>query len=144
MSAKRMLLKVFSKEVPNEKGGTFPVFFGYRVERVGDVLNDVATPSTDREGKAIMRSIPVKIKLTELFKNTYKDFSTPSLLDVNLEGKTSTGKKSAFITVDKDSNKKPRLDKNGKRHPILVIEQVESWEPLPYEDMDFDSIDNFE
>ena len=144
MSAKRMLLKVFSKTYNTENGGEFITHFGYRVEKVGEVLTDISTPSTDKDGKAIMRSIPVKIKLTEHFNKTHAGFTTPALMDVNLEAKLDNGKKAAFITVDKDGNKKPRLDKYGKRHPVLVIEEVESWEPLPYEDMDFNSIDDFE
>lgn len=141
---KRMYVKVLTKDVErNDKTGSFPTYFGYRVEKVGDSFVDVVTPTQNPDGKADMKAIPIKIKLTEFFKAKYPDLQLPLLILVDLDMRLENGKKASFITIDKDANKKYRVDKNGHSHLVLVIEDAISVEPFPYEDMTFDDIDNF-
>ena len=141
---RKMFVKVLSKDVERKDNtGKFPTYFGYRVEKIEDKYVDVVTPFTTPEGKADMKAIPIKVKLTDYFMKKYSALSLPLLIEVDLDMRLENGKKASFITIDKDKDKKYRLDKNGRQHLVLVIEDGISVEEYPYEEFDFSDIDDF-
>ena len=143
-TTKRMFITVLTREIERkDKSGKFPTYFAYRVEKIDDKFVDVITPIQNEDGKADMKAIPIKVNFTEYFTKKYSPLTLPLLIEVDLDQKLPNGKKAAFITIDKDKDKKYRVDKNGNHHLILVIEDGVSVEPFPYEDFTFDDIDNF-
>lgn len=137
-------LLVFSKEV-NDNNRKFTTYYGYRQTLLPDgTYEDVATPATDEEGKATMITKSIKIKFNEDFLNTHKDLTFPVYMTINKTLKLSDGRDSSFITVDKDSDKKPRLDKNGHRHLVLVVRDVVSITEAPRTSYSLDDLDDFQ
>ena len=90
-----------------------------------------------------MKAIPIKVKFTEFFNKKYPSLTLPLLIEVDLDMRLESGKKASFITIDKDKDKKYRLDKNGHQHLVLVIEDAISVEPYPFEEFTFDDMDTF-
>lgn len=141
---RKMYVKVLSKEMERKDNtGKFHTYFGYRVEKIEDKFVDVVTPFTNQDGKADMKAIPIKIKLTDLFMKKYGNLSLPLLIEVDLDMKLESGKSASFITIDKDKDKKYRVDKNGRQHLVLVIEDGVSVQEYPYEEFTFSDIDTF-
>ena len=51
------------------------------------------------------------------------------------------GNDSFFLTMDKDIDKKPRLDKYGKKHLVLVVREWKSIEEAPTTSYRFDDLE---
>lgn len=124
-------------EVDNKK---FPVFYGYQQVYSDEKKDfvDVLVPGVDKDGKPTMKARNFKVVVKEPLRSTLlKDNQFPYRLTLQ-EGLDY------FITVDKDKDKKPRLDKYGKKHAILVVDTCEEYIPLPKKSMTFDDMDDVE
>ena len=133
----RLTYIVLVKKDIEKDNKKFPVFYAYQ-----QVLNDkgeftdVLVPSTDSEGKAVMKSRRIKVVLTEDVKHILlADNMFPYI--VTLQDEVDY-----FITIDKDIDGKPRLDKNGKKHAVLVMQSFKEYAPKPRKSMSFDDIDD--
>ena len=117
----------------------FPVFYGYHqvLNKEGNDYEDVLVPAKDKDGKPIMKARNFKVVLRDKVKELLlKDDKFPYRL--SLEKGLDY-----FITIDKDTNKQPRLDKYGKRHAVVVIESFNDFNSVRTS-MTFDDIDNIE
>ena len=153
MSLRKCYIKVIQDNV-EDNGTKFTVYYGFRqeVNKNDGSLTDVITPSIDKDGKPVMKARSFKIKFTELFKNTYKDFfngSFPRILLIDLDkviGKDASGDiKEAFFTKDKmkvDGKRRVRKDKYGNEHLLLVINSFSEEKVVERTDYSFDDIDN--
>lgn len=134
-------------EIVNDNGSKFMVYYGYRQQQDQEGnISDVLTPITDKDGKPAMKAIPIKVKLSEDFTKKVEKAIFPLLLTLNSDKKVSLNgeeKDSFYITVDKDKDKKPRLDKYGKKHLILIVRDADFIE-MPRKSFTFDDLDSFE
>lgn len=125
------MLSVFmlcSKLVEGDNGHEFTVYYAYQQEEVvvdgekqyQDVKTSITDPTT---GVADMKAVPVNVKLAQDFEEEIIDSGVkfPLLLFLDSEFKLQDGRDSYYVTIDKDKNKKARLDKYGKKHLILVV-----------------------
>lgn len=125
------MLSVFmlcSKLVEGDNGHEFTVYYAYQQEEVEvdgekqyqDVKTSITDPTT---GVADMKAVPVNVKLAKDFEKEIIDSGVkfPLLLFLDSESKFEDGRDSYYVTIDKDKNKKARLDKYGKKHLILVV-----------------------
>lgn len=133
----RLTYIVLVKKEIEKDNKKFPVFYAYQqvINDKGE-FTDVMVPSTDSEGKSIMKSRRIKVVLTDDVKKVLlADDMFPYI--VALEDEIDY-----FITIDKDINGKPRLDKNGKKHAVLVMQSFKEYTPKPRKSMSFDDIDD--
>ena len=139
------VINLCKKQVKLDDGRVFDTYFAYRQEQNQDgVYTDVLTPMKDSEGKSIMRARPINVKLGDAIrKELENDNKFPYLVKLDDEMLCKDGKSAFFVTIDKDKNKKVRLDKNGQKHLVLVIREVVSYESVPHTSYSLDDIDNF-
>ena len=142
MDNKQTLL-VLSKEVTKDNH-KFTVYYGYRQDKndKGEFV-DRLTPITDKEGKPAMISKSIKVALTAEFIEKHKDKQFPLFITLDMNKKGKDGKSVAYVTVDKDSSKKVRKDKNGNKHLILVIKDAEAVAEAPRKSYSLDDLDTF-
>ena len=145
------IIALATKEVETEDGRKFTAYFAYRQEIVNGECVDKLTPYVKEDGTPEFKARPIKVRISEDFAKKLEglDMQFPLLmrLDPNMYVKNSEGKRvsSFFVTVDTDKKtKQPKLDKNGKRHLILVIrDAVAIWEK-PRTSYSLDDLDDFE
>ena len=133
-------LLLCKKTQKTEDNREFDVFYGYQQvfsEEKQDFV-DVLVPSKDAQGNPTMKSRTVKVVLTDNVKHLLlADDAFPYRLTLE-EGIDF------FITVDKTKDGKPRLDKYGKKHGLLVINTFQEYVSVPRKSMTFDDLDNIE
>lgn len=136
-------LLVLSKEVTKDNH-KFTVYYGYRQDKneKGEFV-DRLTPITDKEGKPAMISKSIKVALTDEFLNKHSDKAFPLFVTLDMNKKDKEGKSLAYVTVDKDANKKVRKDKNGNKHLILIIRDAEEVIEAPRKSYSLDDVDTF-
>ena len=144
------------KEGTDIKGKTvkFMTYFGYRQQDTGDgtgtQLEDILTPVTDENGNPAMKAISIKVSLSPLFKLKLETCGLRlpvyiSLKKERIQGKDGKLVNSYFVTPDLDKDtKKPRLDKYGKRHLVLVINDATILAEKQRDEYDLDDIESFE
>lgn len=135
---------VLSKDIIQDNR-KFTVYYGYR-QQVNDKgeLVDVVTPMSDKDGKPVMRTLSIKVALTDTFIKDNKDKQFPLYVKVDLNKKDEKGNSYAFVTVDKDGSGKIRKDKLGKKHLVLVINKSEEVIEAPRKTYTLDDLDTFE
>ena len=148
-------LLVIAKEQPSQNGGTFTKLFCYRQVNVAEEgqeprwVDDV-NPTTGKPTS-------VTVKLTDHFKKEHQynekepsidGMQFPLYFDVSMEDMvevvTKSGKNEmvneCYITVDKTSEGKPRIDKNGNRHPLCVISVAKRISEAPRRTITWDNV----
>lgn len=143
-------LKVCSKPVKTAEGKTFDAFFAYRQEMNADgIPTDVLTPSTDADGKAIMIAKSIRVALTGAAEKKLKlDANFPYLLTLEDGNEpldyTELEQPDFYVTIDKDKDGNPRLDKKGNKHLIAIISNFRAYSHVaPASSLSLDDIDNF-
>lgn len=123
--------KLCAKIIKTEDNKEFPVYFGYRMTKdKDDKLVDLMTISED--GQPIAKSYRVALG-QDLKKKLLLTDKFPYLLELEDEDYT--------ITIDKDKNKKPRLDKEGKKHNIVIIMSCKSFWHIETPRVHFEDLD---
>lgn len=135
---------VLSKEVSKDNH-KFTVYYGYRQDKneKGEFV-DRQTTTIGNDGKPVTISKSIKVALTEDFLKKHEGKSFPLFVTIDMDKKDKEGKSLAYVTVDKDSNKVVRKDKNGKKHLILVIKEAEEVIEAPRKSYSLDDVDTFE
>ena len=135
---------VLSKEVTKDNH-KFTVYYGYRqdVNEKGEFI-DRKTTTIGNDGKPVTISKSIKVALTDSFLKKHEGKSFPLLVTIDMDKKDKQGHSLAYVTVDKDSNKVVRKDKNGKKHLILVIKDAEEVIEAPRKSYSLDDVDTFE
>lgn len=135
---------VLSKEVSKDNH-KFTVYYGYRQDKneKGEFV-DRLTTTIGNDGKPVTISKSIKVALTEDFIKKYNDRHFPLFVTLDMDKKDKQGHSLAYVTVDKDSNKNVRKDKNGKKHLILVIKDAEEVIEAPRKSYSLDDVDSFE
>ena len=139
-----------TKDVKAENGRVFPVYFAYRQEKdENGEYTDILTPYTGEDGSPQFKAKPIKVKLTEDFEKKLKDsklefplmMRLDDTLKVNVDGKA---KSSYFVTLDTERDtRKPRLDKYGRQHLILVIRDAVDIREKPRTSYSLEDVDEF-
>lgn len=123
--------KLCTKNIKTEDNKEFPVYFGYRMTKDKEgKLVDLMTISED--GQPIAKSYRVALG-QDLKKKLLLTDKFPYLLELEDEDYN--------ITIDKDKNKKPRLDKEGKTHKIVIIMSCKSFEHIETPKVHFEDLD---
>lgn len=118
-----MLCKKHITTDENKEG--FDTFFAYRQEKMEDgSMVDILSP-IEINGTSQMKAKAIKVALSKSAYEKLGTFEFPVLVTLNDEIKVDD-KESFYVCVNKDKEKKPILDKNGKKHHILVIRDYES------------------
>lgn len=136
---KQTILKVFKKEVETEKGITFDTFYGYdcELDNTGEtpVYVERKYPLVNKEGATVMSRKSIHVRFTQECMEKLKQEEIPCVLLLNEDD--------FFITIDKYKNKKPRLDKNGKKHLILVVKSFQEQQFVEPTKFTFDDVVDF-
>ena len=137
------------------KNVKFMSYFGYRQNATqdadGDLLfEDVMTPITDEQGNPAMIAKSLKVSMSDAFKLKVKtcNFNLPIIVKLDKSKRVIQNGKSVsayFVTPDVDKEtKEPRLDKNGKKHLVVVINDAEIVCEKPRSSYDLDDVETFE
>ena len=136
-----MLCKKHIITEDNKEG--FDTFFAYRQEKKEDgSLVDIMSP-IEINGTSQMKARAIKVALSKNAYDKLKDMVFPLSLTLNDELKVD-GQDSFYVCVNKDKDKKPILDKNGKKHHILVIREYESAVAIERKVITLSNFDEFE
>ena len=129
---------------------TFPTYFGYKVDQDAEGnfnTREYPTVVTKEDGttETIMKAKSFKVKPSDEIINAIKadGDNFPYLITYDDEVLDEEGKKVNYNKVDK-KNGKPRLDKYGRRHAIVVINKAVEIKACPKINISFDDIENFE
>ena len=140
-------IKLCMKPVKDKQNKEFPSLFGYKVDKQEDgTFKTREYPTVAPDGSTVMKAKSFKVGLGETLaaKLTVDNNQFPYIVTYDDEVVDKDGKKVNYIKVDKDKDKKVRLDKNGRRHAVLVIREVIEFTPCPRTDINFDDIEDFE
>lgn len=127
----------------------FPSFFGYKVapDKDGNLATvEYPTEIVKEDGtkEVAMKARSFKIHLSEdLEKELKKDNQFPYFVEYDDEASVVDDNDN-FITWDKDKEGKFRLDKNGKKHKVLVLRSLLGYTACPRTTIDFEDIDSIE
>lgn len=136
-----MLCKKHITTDENKEG--FDTFFAYRQEKKEDgSMVDILSP-IEVKGTSQMKARAIKVALGKGAYEKLSKFEFPVLLTLNDELKVD-GKDSFYVCVNKDKDKKPILDKNGKKHHILVVRDYESAVAIERKTITLSNFDEFE
>ena len=125
----------------NKEG--FDTFFAYRQEKKEDgSMSDILSP-IEKDGVSLMKAKAIKVALSKSAYEKMNSLSFPVLLTLNDELKVD-GKDSFYVCINKDKEKKPILDKLGKKHHILVIRDYESAVAIERKSVTLSNFDEFE
>ena len=142
----KQLFILCSAVITNDNGAKFDVHYGYRQQQDAEGnISDVVTPTTDKDGNPAMKAIPIKVKLSEDFKKKVENATFPLLLTLDTEKKVlinNEEKDSFYVTIDKDKDKKARLDKYNKKHLILIVRDAE-FKEMPRKSYSLEDLDTF-
>ena len=132
-------IKLCRKLCTGKNGNKFYQYFCYRQQpdpATGQFLT-VMVPTTDKDGKPIMIAKSIHVAFDAAIKSQMEELNEyPYLLEV--EKDEVTGVKDFFIGVDKNRDGTPKLDKQGKKHPLLYLFSYRSIMPAPKVDMTFE------
>ena len=129
--------------ITDENKEGFDTFFAYRQEKKEDgSLVDIMSP-IEVNGTSQMKARAIKVALSKNVYDKLKDMVFPLSLTLNDELKVE-GQDSFYVCVNKDKDKKPILDKNGKKHHILVIREYESAVAIERKVVTLSNFDEFE
>lgn len=127
----------------NENKEGFDTFFAYRQEKKEDgSLEDIMSP-IEVNGTSQMKARAIKVALSKNVYDKLKDMVFPLSLTLNDELKVE-GQDSFYVCINKDKDKNPILDKNGKKHHILVIREYESAVAIERKVVTLANFDEFE
>ena len=136
-----MLCKKHIITEDNKEG--FDTFFAYRQEKKEDgSMVDILSP-IEVKGTSQMKARAIKVALGKSAYEKLLKFEFPVLVTLNDELKVD-GKDSFYVCVNKDKDKKPILDKLGKKHHILVIREYESAVAVERKSVTLSNFDEFE
>ena len=136
-----MLCKKHITTDENKEG--FDTFFAYRQEKKEDgSMVDILSP-IEIKGTSQMKARAIKVALGKDAYDKLLKFEFPVLVTLNDELKVD-GKDSFYVCVNKDKEKKPILDKEGKKHHILVIREYESAVAVERKSVTLANFDEFE
>lgn len=136
-----MLCKKHITTDENKEG--FDTFFAYRQEKKEDgSLVDIMSP-IEVNGTSQMKARAIKVALSKNVYDKLKDKEFPLLITLNDELKVE-GQDSFYVCVNKDKDKNIILDKNGKKHHILVIREYESAVAIERKVVTLANFDEFE
>lgn len=136
-----MLCKKHITTKDNTEG--FDTFFAYRQEKKEDgTLVDVLSP-IEVNGTSQMKAKAIKVALSKSAYEKLGKLTFPLSITLNDELKVD-GKDSFYVCINKDKDKKIILDKNGKKHHILVIRDYESAVAVERKEVTLSNFDEFE
>ena len=136
-----MLCKKHITTDENKEG--FDTFFAYRQEKKEDgSMVDILSP-IEVNGTSQMKARAIKVALGKDTYDKLAKFEFPVLLTLNDELKVD-GKDSFYVCINKDKDKNPILDKNGKKHHILVVRDYESAVTIERKEVTLANFDEFE
>ena len=131
---------LMTKKITTKEGKKFDTFYAYRT-------------TLDNNGVRVKRlsakngkPISLKVNLVEGAQNrlladiNQKKYTFPVYMTLDDTIKIN-GNDSFFLTMDKDIDKKPRLDKYGKKHLVLVVREWKSIEEAPTTSYSFDDLE---
>ena len=127
-------IKLCKKKVSVSPTQSFNAYFCYRV-----ILNDkgqwedIVTPTTNGQIKTTSIRVALSSSLRKEFE---KEDKFPYILELD-----NSTDKDYYITKDKDSKGKVRLDKNGQSHLILVLRSYTSKQYLEHIKVLVDDLD---
>lgn len=142
----KFYLHVFKRNVTDKEGRTFVAYNACQViknEKGEYVPKRIAVASTDKDGNPTIKAVYLKtifLKGSEIRKQVEAEDNFPYRICIDFEAKDENGY-NAYLTKDKDQNGKPRYDKNGVRHHVLLIRKVESIEHFDLPITTLDDID---
>ena len=119
-------IKLCTKTMKTKDNREFAVYFGYRydVDKDGNRLETHSDKS-------------FKIKLTKNLEDRLKrDFDNKYPFFMLLDEES----KDYFITIDKYKSGKPKLDKDGHKHCIMVISNFRDIQEAPREKLTIDDM----
>lgn len=123
-----VFIKVCSKAVKTKDNRTFDAYFGYLYEK-------------DKDGNMIDKAKndkSIKIRVTKELQQRLKDNNFKFPMFFMLDDKNES--KDYFITIDKYANGKPRLDKEGNKHTIMVIQNYQDVQECERKELTLDDI----
>lgn len=131
------------KNVKTKEGTTFPALFAYPAKKNEDgTMSDILVPSTDKDGKSIMVAKSIRVILTgDIKKKLMLEDKFPYYLEFD---EPQEDYEEYYITIYKDINGKPRLDKYGKRHPVMIIGSCNKYWKKELERITFDNYDEIQ
>ena len=136
-----MLCKKHITTDENKEG--FDTFFAYRQEKKEDgSMVDILSP-IEVNGTSQMKARAIKVALGKDAYDKLSKVEFPVLLTLNDEIKVD-GKDSFYVCINKDKDKNPILDKNGKKHHILVVRDYESAVTIERKEVTLANFDEFE
>lgn len=128
----------------------FPSFFGYKVDpdQEGTLqTREYPTEVVKEDGSkdTVMKAHSFKVSLSEdIEKELKKDNQFPYFVVYDDEVVGKDGKPLNFITWDKEKGGKYRLDKNGRKHKVLVLRELVTYGACPRTSIDFEELDSLD
>lgn len=113
------------KEVKSSNGGMFYRYFGYKY------LNDNGKYTDISNGKSFKIVFTKNCRDKCLSNIDNVKFPIMAEVDANED---------FFITYDKDKNKKPRLDKEGNKYLLCVINNIKTYNPYKTNRLTIDNL----
>lgn len=121
----------------------FDAYYAYRTElNANNERVKKLVPTKD----GTMRLVSMKVNFVEgaldMLKKQIADNNLGFPVYMTLDSELLiNGNDSYFITIDKDINRKPRLDKKGKKHLVLVVRAWKKLEEAPTISYTFDDLE---
>lgn len=121
----------------------FDAYYAYRTELNA---NNERVKKLVPTKEGTMRLVSMKVNFVEgaldMLKKQIADNNLGFPVYMTLDSELLiNGNDSYFITIDKDINRKPRLDKKGKKHLVLVVRAWEKLEEAPTISYTFDDLE---
>ena len=130
-------VKLFSKKVRTKDNRTFTAYYAVIQERKGDKFVDKETTNYDNKRVALS----IRVVLTDKARAFVEtDKHCPYMVELDNEAKNSDGTGQFFITIDKDKDGVVKLDKYGKKHPVLIIREFNAIEQAERKSITFDDV----
>ena len=133
------MIKLCRKERTGKNGNKFYQYFCYRqqLDPATSQYLTVLVPATDKDGNAIMVAKSIHVAFDpELQKEIAELKEFPYLIEI--EQDEATGIRDYFIGNDKNRDGTPKLDKEGRKHPLLYLFSYRSLTPAPKVNMTFE------
>ena len=137
-----LLMKKTCTTTDNRK---FDAYYAYRTALNADNERvKLLVPTKEGTMKAVSMKVNFVENAIDNLKQQLKDDNLTFPLYMTLDDEFKDGDKdSYFITIDKEAKtRKPRLDKNGKKHLVLVVRGWTKLEEAPLTKFTFDDLEN--